>query len=254
MSVGRPMWLFQFIAGTDVSCPGSIWGRIMAHIHYFRPSLSNTNRYFFGIIPMPMMLLLVLYIAHDAYGLLGGNRQNRSLSRPTLGGAAFGFVYFKAQWRLVNLWPSNWSLNVARPGPKTASLFAASRTESRRNATRRRSERSPRPVFRFEFGSRAGTPFWKRSARQGKKQPDGARSSRSLMRGERNLPATGGNDLFVQRRAGGEAKAFASGSPAKRAPPNSRLKPPYRHRPIQPGYSAHGGVGMDRPISRRRGC
>jgi membrane associated rhomboid family serine protease len=92
-------------------------GAIMAIFTIFALHYPTRTIYFFGIIPMPMMLLLVLYVAQDAFGLVGGQHQPIAFAAH-LGGAAFGFLYFKAQWRLVNLWPTNWSFKISRPGPK----------------------------------------------------------------------------------------------------------------------------------------
>jgi membrane associated rhomboid family serine protease len=107
---------FQVMAGTDHNALGAS-GAIMAVFTIFALHYPTRVVYFFGIIPMPMLLLLVLYIAQDALGLLGGIPQPIAFAAH-LGGAAFGFLYFKAQWRLVNLWPTNWSFKIGRPGPK----------------------------------------------------------------------------------------------------------------------------------------
>jgi membrane associated rhomboid family serine protease len=113
---GAAYVVFQMFAGTNQSALGAS-GAIMAIFTIFALHYPTRTVYFFGIIPMPMMLLLVLYVAQDAFKLLGGNREPVAFAAH-LGGAAFGFLYFKAQWRLVNLWPTNWSFKLSRPGPK----------------------------------------------------------------------------------------------------------------------------------------
>src|SRR5215475_9199170 len=58
----------------------------------------------FFIIPMPIWLVVAIFVGQDLLTLL--------LRLPTgtgvgahLGGALFGFLYYKRQWRVLNLWP-----------------------------------------------------------------------------------------------------------------------------------------------------
>jgi membrane associated rhomboid family serine protease len=92
-------------------------GAIMAIFTIYALHYPTRTIYFFGIIPMPMMLLLILYIANDAFGFFGGSREPVAFAAH-LGGAAFGFIYFRAQWRIVNLWPANWNLHFGRSQPR----------------------------------------------------------------------------------------------------------------------------------------
>jgi membrane associated rhomboid family serine protease len=70
----------------------------------------------FFILPMPIWLMAVIWVALDAFRLLG-NRAGEIAVTVHLGGAAFGFAYFKMQWRLTSLWSSlgNWQRRRNRP-------------------------------------------------------------------------------------------------------------------------------------------
>jgi membrane associated rhomboid family serine protease len=74
--------------------------------------------YVFGIIPVPALLLVVIYVALDTLGALGGRQGEHIAFAAHLGGAAFGFLYYKLHWRITNLWPGSWSLNLRRPRPR----------------------------------------------------------------------------------------------------------------------------------------
>jgi membrane associated rhomboid family serine protease len=67
-------------------------------------------------IPMPLWLMIVLYVGHDAYVFLVRANSLVAVSAH-LGGAAFGFLYYKYQWRILNFVPNLrlWARRRARP-------------------------------------------------------------------------------------------------------------------------------------------
>ena len=61
--------------------------------------------YLMFVLPVPAWLLAAGSVAFDAYTLL--SRQASMVAVTVhLGGAAFAFVYYKLQWRIISLWPS----------------------------------------------------------------------------------------------------------------------------------------------------
>ncbi len=63
--------------------------------------------------PVPVLVLVILFVAQDALGLLGGAPGVAFAAH--LGGAAFGFLYYRFHWRILNLWPTGWQWRW-RPG------------------------------------------------------------------------------------------------------------------------------------------
>jgi membrane associated rhomboid family serine protease len=112
--------------GWDVAThPDGPWGRALgasgaatALLMLFAMHYPNRVIYLFGIVPVPALMFVVIFVALDVLGALGGRQGENVAFAAHLGGAAFGFLYYKFQWRITNLWPGNWSLNVKRPRPK----------------------------------------------------------------------------------------------------------------------------------------
>lgn len=72
--------------------------------------------YLFLVVPMPLWMLVVLYVALDLFGALGmGQRGIGYVAH--LGGAIFGFVYFRSGFRIHSLIPSLPSRSAPRPAP-----------------------------------------------------------------------------------------------------------------------------------------
>jgi len=73
--------------------------------------------YLFLVLPVPIWLFVVFQVAQDLFGLLGaGVRENVAFSGH-LGGAAFGFLYHKYNWRIVGWLPNlrSWQQQRSRP-------------------------------------------------------------------------------------------------------------------------------------------
>ena len=63
-------------------------------------------------VPIPAAVLVAMYIALDLFGTM--NKQSGVAHWAHLGGAAFGFLYYKTGWSLFRLWPRSWSLGRIR--------------------------------------------------------------------------------------------------------------------------------------------
>jgi rhomboid family protein len=70
----------------------------------------------FFVIPMPIWLVVALFVAQDLFTLLLRLPTNVGVGAH-LGGALFGFLYYKLHWRMLNLWPDfkGWRKRRARP-------------------------------------------------------------------------------------------------------------------------------------------
>jgi membrane associated rhomboid family serine protease len=71
---------------------------------------------FMFIIPMPVWLLVILYVAFDALGFLSGRGGIGYAAH--LGGAAFGFAYYWFGWRVAALIPGGRGRSRVRAGPR----------------------------------------------------------------------------------------------------------------------------------------
>jgi membrane associated rhomboid family serine protease len=61
--------------------------------------------YLFLILPIPIWLFVLFSVAQDLFGFLGGNHGETAYT-VHLGGAAFGFLYHRMNWRVMNWLPS----------------------------------------------------------------------------------------------------------------------------------------------------
>jgi hypothetical protein len=79
--------------------------------HYPRRTINM-----WGIFPIPALVLVAIYVVLEI--LSTNNRQSGVAHWTHLGGAAFGFLYFKTGWNLFRLWPSKLKVKLPRRGPK----------------------------------------------------------------------------------------------------------------------------------------
>jgi hypothetical protein len=91
-------------------------GAVTAALVLFACHYPRQQVLLFFIIPMPVWLLVVLYIALDAMGALGAGDQ-RVAYAVHLFGALFGFLYFRSGRRLTDLWPG-WPSRGRRARPR----------------------------------------------------------------------------------------------------------------------------------------
>lgn len=73
--------------------------------------------YIWFVLPIPIWLLVVLQVALDSFVFLGNFRTETAVTCH-LGGALFGFLYYKRQWRLLDLWSSFRDLRPRRARPR----------------------------------------------------------------------------------------------------------------------------------------
>jgi membrane associated rhomboid family serine protease len=71
----------------------------------------------FFLIPIPIWFFVVFMVAQDAFGLLGKTENGVAVSAH-LGGAAFGFLYYRFHWRLADWLPSLSSLRTRSTRPR----------------------------------------------------------------------------------------------------------------------------------------
>jgi membrane associated rhomboid family serine protease len=113
-----------FVLWQVVAVPRGDWrpmigasGAVTAVLVLFAMHFPTRVVYLFFFFPVPVIVLVVLNVLQDTLGLLGGNREPVAFACH-LGGAAFGFAYYKLHWRVMNLWPSGWHFRPGRPRPK----------------------------------------------------------------------------------------------------------------------------------------
>jgi membrane associated rhomboid family serine protease len=91
-------------------------GGIAAVVILFALNYPNATALFMFVIPMKMWVLAVLLVAYDAYGAM--TRVGGTAFTAHLGGAAFGYLYYRWGGRFENRLPSGNPLKRLKPGPK----------------------------------------------------------------------------------------------------------------------------------------
>ncbi len=73
---------------------------------------------FWGVLPVPVWALASLQVLQDIQGAV--SRTGNVAYTAHLGGAAFGYLFYRTGWQLGRIWPSGWSLSrlKARPSLK----------------------------------------------------------------------------------------------------------------------------------------
>jgi len=87
-----------------IGASGAVMGVVMLYaIHYPRHTI---RVYFF--IPVEIRWVVLLYVLYDLHPVLlalSGNKQHTGIAHAAhLGGLAFGFLYWKMNWRLEHVW------------------------------------------------------------------------------------------------------------------------------------------------------
>lgn len=82
-------------------------GGIAAVLLLFALNYPNQQVYIWGVLPVPAWLIAVLFVGGDLFGAM--NRENASNVAYTahLGGALFGFLYFRNRWTLAQWLPGS---------------------------------------------------------------------------------------------------------------------------------------------------
>ncbi len=91
-------------------------GGISAVLILFAMNYPHQTVYFMLLFPMPMWVLALIIVIVDAYGAL--SRSGKVAFTAHLGGAAFGYLYYKWGRRLGTLLPGEGFWNRIKPGPK----------------------------------------------------------------------------------------------------------------------------------------
>ena len=91
-------------------------GGVSAVVILFAMNFPYRTVLFMFVIPMPMWVLAVLLVAMDAFGAV--SRAGTVAFTAHLGGAAFGFLYYKSRMRLARWLPRQDWLTRLRPKPK----------------------------------------------------------------------------------------------------------------------------------------
>lgn len=89
-------------------------GAVTAVMVLFAMHFPTATVLFMFIIPMPVITLVVLYVVVDVVGLMGGRQGEQIAFAAHLGGALFGFLYFRYHWRVLNWWPTRMSMRPRR--------------------------------------------------------------------------------------------------------------------------------------------
>ncbi|MFL5330631.1 MAG: rhomboid family intramembrane serine protease [Gemmataceae bacterium] len=110
-------------------------GAVMAVMVLFAMHYPRTTIYLFFLIPIPIYIAVILFVAIDALSLLGGSQEPIAFAIH-LGGAAFGFLYYRFQWRVLNWWPTRMSMRPRRlVGPRLRVYREAGDDEPERDET-----------------------------------------------------------------------------------------------------------------------
>lgn len=89
-------------------------GAVTAVMMVFAMHYPKTTVLLFFIIPVPIIVLMVLFIFADVLGFIGARPGSNIAFAAHLGGALFGFLYYKFHWRILRWWPSRMSMRPQR--------------------------------------------------------------------------------------------------------------------------------------------
>ncbi len=92
-------------------------GAVVAVAVLFACHYPNRTILFLFIIPMPLWLPVAIFVGHDFLTFLLAGGEAKTAVAAHLGGALFGFCYFKLDRRFTGLWTilSGWKKKRARP-------------------------------------------------------------------------------------------------------------------------------------------
>jgi hypothetical protein len=91
-------------------------GAVMAVIVLFACHFPHHRIWLFFLVPVPVWLMVVIYVGFDAWGLLVTSGEEFGgggvAFAAHLGGAAFGALYYVRSWRVLN-WIPNWPSRIS---------------------------------------------------------------------------------------------------------------------------------------------
>jgi membrane associated rhomboid family serine protease len=102
---------FQLLTGDRTPALGASGAvtAVLVAMHY-----QTRTVYLFFFFPVPVIILVVVYVALDALGALGFRPGENIGFAAHLGGAAFGYLYYRFHWRILNLLPTGWRWQFRR--------------------------------------------------------------------------------------------------------------------------------------------
>jgi membrane associated rhomboid family serine protease len=95
-----------------IGASGGVMGLAVIYACHFPMRIINI----YGIFPVPVVVLVTVYIAADLLGARAGTDNVAHWAH--LGGALFGFIDYKTRWNLFRLWPGKIKLRLPRKRPK----------------------------------------------------------------------------------------------------------------------------------------
>jgi membrane associated rhomboid family serine protease len=97
-------YLAAFLVGLNMGPVVGASGAVTAVLLVCACHFPTRVIYLFLFLPVPIWVFVVFSVVQDTFGLLGRSR-NGIASSAHLGGAAFGFLYYKLHWRLTQFLP-----------------------------------------------------------------------------------------------------------------------------------------------------
>jgi hypothetical protein len=94
-------WIMPQLAGPMLGASGAVTAVLVLFAMHFPTRIF----YFMLVIPMPVIALVGLNVLIDVFGLMSGAHNGVAVACH-LGGALFGFVYYKLEWRVLRWWPT----------------------------------------------------------------------------------------------------------------------------------------------------
>lgn len=94
-------WMVPQLAGPMLGASGAVTAVLVLFAMHFPTRVF----YFMMVIPMPVIALVAVSVLIDVLGLVSGQAKGVAVACH-LGGAAFGFLYYRFDWRVTRFWPS----------------------------------------------------------------------------------------------------------------------------------------------------
>jgi rhomboid family protein len=96
-----------------IGASGAVAGIMILFVMHFPMQII----YFFGVVPMRAWVMGAIFLAVDILGTVNASREDNTALMAHLGGALFGFIYYRTGWNLGKLIPTRMPRmpRVARP-------------------------------------------------------------------------------------------------------------------------------------------
>jgi membrane associated rhomboid family serine protease len=106
---------WEWYRGEGAPCLGAS-GAVTAVLVLYALHYPTNQIYIWFVLPIPIWLFVAFQVAQDLF-LFVGQHRTRTAVTVHLAGAAFGFLYYKSQLRLLNLLPNlrSWQRSRSRP-------------------------------------------------------------------------------------------------------------------------------------------